>query len=912
MLQDTSRFLCEKNQACKARKALQMRRISGRVYGNRLRCILTSRKCIPFTEMNWRDKTIWVWVDRLLLAVVGGLLSLLVWPELESVATFTALRLEPWPWWVSLTTIMLVSFLLWFVLRKVGSNTPAWLVSFRSLRNPPLFMFGFVSFCLLYWWRVDGPLLWGIGFIMAPHIIDALLRRWICPALRALWTHIRTKQGHASLIPTPPPNSTDRLLQWMEKEGHINSPSEDRFEFQFVARRIANVLGESKPKTVGLIGRYGSGKTSLLKMVESYLKDLPSTPAGSSQEVITCWISGWGIHEDKAAEVILKEAITKLAEKTDTLSIAYLPQRYRAAISGSGSMPERFLSAVLGDGGTPLACLRRLDRLLCRLDLRMVIFLEDIDRNKDKTCLVEIGTLLDDLKRLDCLTFVLAMGDPSDPDSTLRRVCEYIEVVPRPEPQSLLTIIVEFRRHWLSEVDEEAKCVSDKDRDARLGIKGSSPLQIIAALGYGQKRVVNHLVDLLANPRTQKTSLRRTHLAWRSLKGEIDLDDLLMANAIRMTTPDVFAFINTNISLLQLDSRRTRGDPILRPLQDTWKTMKDKHPEWEAATNLAEHIFRTLKLSSGNSPPSESAVRYQRVEDSSSTDYWARLVREEMPPGEIHDTEILTAIHKWNEDPMLQSFRDMGMREALLSDEEGRVFQKLEQFKESINERTLLLVLEAQIQQTLVEKEAKADQNNCLVLSEWRYLVPDNLRGEDRWASWVERQVSAAIPRSLGYALDLYEIMFEPSKCRSESLRSKILNTFQDKFSGHPQALAGALDPDRPDTLKRLIDPMTPPVDKPFNPEDWRWLGDTLLQAGKHRPEVVIPQIAMIVTYSQPAIITFLDNTTEKLFGPELECFMRLMNVDFDISRYQAETKGRILYCRERAKEWLTQHEKPA
>jgi hypothetical protein len=180
----------------------------------------------------------------------------------------------------------------------------------RLLRNPPIFLPGLLL-CGFIWWLEHNHSfsLLNIGLVMGALVVGGIVEGvsyWL------FWAPRIDEECKQEKRPTNSVSSLDSingLLQWLEKEEAVKTPLEDRFEFKPIAKRITNVLKESKPNTVGLLGRYGSGKTSLLKMVEFYLKNPPSTVTGSPPKVITCWISGWGFHEDKAVEVILKKTV---------------------------------------------------------------------------------------------------------------------------------------------------------------------------------------------------------------------------------------------------------------------------------------------------------------------------------------------------------------------------------------------------------------------------------------------------------------------------------------------------------------------------------------------------------------------------------------------------------------------------
>jgi hypothetical protein len=120
-----------------------------------------------------------------------------------------------------------------------------------------------------------------------------------------------------------------------------------------------------------------------------------------------------------------------LAKSLDCLGLAAVPAHYREALSNAGSAWLKPLAALLNPNRDPLDVLRKLDSLLTCIGKRMVIFLEDLDRDRDgATDWKELASLLDRLKELDRVSFVLAVNRTGSTRDVLMRVCEHLELIP--------------------------------------------------------------------------------------------------------------------------------------------------------------------------------------------------------------------------------------------------------------------------------------------------------------------------------------------------------------------------------------------------------------------------------------------------------------------------------------------------
>ena len=72
---------------------------------------------------------------------------------------------------------------------------------------------------------------------------------------------------------------------WTDRE--ISTKEDDRFGFQDYAEVLAGrILEAGTPLTIGLFGSWGSGKTSLMRLIDAELMT-------SDNKVTTLWINVW-------------------------------------------------------------------------------------------------------------------------------------------------------------------------------------------------------------------------------------------------------------------------------------------------------------------------------------------------------------------------------------------------------------------------------------------------------------------------------------------------------------------------------------------------------------------------------------------------------------------------------------------
>jgi hypothetical protein len=257
-----------------------------------------------------------------------------------------------------------------------------------------------------------------------------------------------------------------------------------------------------------------------------------------------------------ASEHILSAVIYKLSKRVDCLALSGLPQSYRAALSKGDGFVNRIFGALFGLGDDPVKLLRRLDPVLLAANARLVIFIEDVDRNDNASALLlQVESVLDRLRHLKNLSFVLAASERTDAGGEnvdFARLCERVEVIPPLRTHLVWQVVSAFRDESLSKFESDIDPVRPQMRK----IPDSIPEAEWRLPGNARVRFpYKDAAALLSTPRLLKYALRWVRDAWEPLHGEIDFDHLLAVGILKSGAPKAYNFLLLNIARIRHFSR---------------------------------------------------------------------------------------------------------------------------------------------------------------------------------------------------------------------------------------------------------------------------------------------------------------------------------------------------------------------
>ena len=208
-----------------------------------------------------------------------------------------------------------------------------------------------------------------------------------------------------------------------------NPTTDDKLEFTSMAEVIEEVLlGTTPPFTIGIFGEWGSGKTSLMKMIEKHLRD---------KKVKTVWFNAWKYDgkeviwnaliqsifytmirdEDLKKEESGKQLVERISEVASNLAIF-------AAKVGTRFVPGGIIKEVdvdeLVNAIRPLSATEQqfsffnefektFDSLVedyVGVDGRLVVFIDDLDRCLPENAIMVMEALKLYLDRANCVFII--------------------------------------------------------------------------------------------------------------------------------------------------------------------------------------------------------------------------------------------------------------------------------------------------------------------------------------------------------------------------------------------------------------------------------------------------------------------------------------------------------------------------
>lgn len=541
---------------------------------------------------------------------------------------------------------------------------------------------------------------WGflVGILVA--IGYRLLREWL------------TEKKSDNTISSPPvqeeiasdrngQHRIEKIIDWIMEEKPIETNTLDFFDAEVYATRIFEKIRMGAFQNCALVGGYGTGKSSVLNLVEKKLLDKGLKLESSSEcsKICVCRVDGWGCLRAKVPEAILKQAVHELQDSIDCLAVSRLPIRYQQALERLPS-PGPIMSALISEPTDAAVELEKLDSILHTAGIHLVIMIEDIDRNGkkgEKAMGVEVPALLDRLKKCDAITVIVTLGLENPNADVLVRVCEHREdMVCRTD--DMVKIIKKFRDYCLTEYPKDQP--KDKkdldpvkriDRDKRFMEASETVLESITKHKDGnvqteKRSVMYDLAKEIFSPRNLKSVLRRTYQIWESLHGEIDFDELLVMNTLRFGEPVVFSFIQINRDLFQrlhYTKEKSEKEEVRKQIYARWNrfegigdsTGKLSDSELgfskEAFYDCMRFIFPLIQEEMDRFDPYPQSIALSHVND-----YWERYHLEEIPKNQVRDQTVYRAIEKWREDSNAKVINNRTLAENFVEDRQCRLIME--------------------------------------------------------------------------------------------------------------------------------------------------------------------------------------------------------------------------------------------
>lgn len=619
---------------------------------------------------------------------------------------------------------------------------------------------------------------------------------------------------------------------WDEIESWLESDAPARYDFlgnQAVAHRVSFLVNEGT-RSMGIVGPFGAGKTSIARWVTDRLKRYEV----GGRKFLVCHHSCWGFETSASAiQDMLGSAVSKLSAEVDTFQIDSLPESYRQTFSAGDGWVEAILNLVLSNPD-PMEQFSRLSELLSDFCGKLVFIVEDLDRNDTRNFEIqEVLAFLERLKGYSNISFILTGGRSSSQHIDYAKLCDHIEFLRTIQPYSSSHLI-------------ERVCQQCLDGNAfphvRLGNPTRNyewnPLSGLLMRDFEELSLPQAVASLLSTPRSLRHALGRTFSAWHILYGEIDFFHLLTVNILRFGAPECFQFLIRRWDRLHSlpNQRSSHGEDringIRQAIIDDWNRTIQK-VEWNpsAALQVMEFILPATeywlgdKSQYGHSQSGQQHVTEER--------YWIRAINEAIDLEDVRDQEVIRDIQAWLDAPGTTTELVIKLTS---SSKYSDVWENLARGLLANQRDKILLLCEQVIRHILVEQGPSACDDSQGFVHTWRFANQYVSNHQDNKA-WLQDRISDAAECSIEMINALWHYYGAPGRFSilrtedSESVRQHLLSIVKECVKDDSALVARLSHNDSATLYKLVFDPGNEGDTILAGVQPWSWLGRHILAA---------------------------------------------------------------------------------
>ena len=422
-------------------------------------------------------------------------------------------------------------------------------------------------------------------------------------------------------------------------ETPIKSTIHDKYNRVAIAQKLKDKLMGYDGKSfrrIALVGDFGTGKSSTLNLLEELINKEQNYKVKSNEKWVFAHFDAWG-KASKNNDIqgqLLEEVIFNLSKSISTSSVRELPKHYLSAMRDahiSSKLFSNFLSGVFSAEQQ----LKNLNLLLKENNLRLCIFIEDMDRNPEAINAVNsIAPLLDNLKLTNKISFVFTLGYSEGASQIVSRITEYREDLPP----------INFQKEISKLVKEQHQEATSKQFELFNELVNSDWLAhqayFLSQAGLRTKSTIGilPLLDkLIVSAREYAAIKREVTSNWSVLAGEFNFDDLLILTALKISSPLAYDFIHINIQSLQAAHNK-------EDLLKSWDAIDFNQMTYKKDTSfkLVSYLFSMLSSSTMYTRP-------QSIAENSVKNYWnIYLNSSSKNNAEFSDQELFKEMKKFD------------------------------------------------------------------------------------------------------------------------------------------------------------------------------------------------------------------------------------------------------------------------
>jgi hypothetical protein len=428
--------------------------------------------------------------------------------------------------------------------------------------------------------------------------------------------------------------------------------SEDCFQRYEFSKRIASIVTKpsiDKSLIIGLYGRWGEGKTTVMNFIQ---KELP-------KETITVNFNPWLFSDEqhllKSFFVSISDSLGA-SDKTKKEKIGELLSDYGGAI-GSVTQFVGFNTDGLEKLGNKLKTTsteelkKRIDELIIQSGKNIVVFVDDIDRLDitEVQYVFKLVKLVGDFPRT---CYILSFDDEmvsaalspkygGDSKSAGYNFLEKIIQIPLKIPKASKKALSKYTLDLLNKVLDDSSIDLNQ-------VESNEFLEVFN----------NAFLPIMDNPRLGIRFANSLSFSLPLLNGEVNISNLMILEGVKIFYPGLYDFIRSNGQLFleridrdqsDFSNKKQKQDEIKKEISQATVMYDEK--KQKVIIGMLEQLFPQLKIIYSNSGYADDIyVRWTKEKRICSTKYFDRYFSYSVQEGDIPDNYFENLIKDFEDD----------------------------------------------------------------------------------------------------------------------------------------------------------------------------------------------------------------------------------------------------------------------
>ncbi len=424
----------------------------------------------------------------------------------------------------------------------------------------------------------------------------------------------------------------------------ISSKEEDSFSRWKFAERIGQVISKrTDPSSIviGLYGKWGDGKTSVLNFIEKSLE--------KDNHVICIKFNPWRFGSEEQllmgffndiAEALDVKLHTREDKLKDTAKKIFPSLTSIAGSEEVGKIMTSFISTPNIDEFK-----NRIEKILEQAKKRVLIQIDDVDRldKNEIHALFRLVKLTADFKHT---AYILAF----DKDIVASSLQDRYSNTQGNSGEAFLEKIIQVPLHLP---------LAEKSVLRQLCFNGINEALNIAEINLTEKQVQEFLYsfnsafdDSLTTPRKAKLYGNILMFSLPILKGEVNVVDFMLIEGIRIFCPDLYELLRNNKSLFSdvfSEHGYTNNEKEISFIKKIVNSTLDNsiNVNKDGFIELLKNLFPKLESVFGNTTyGSDWLTNWRQNQNICSSDYYDRYFTYSIPTSDISDMEIRTLVER--------------------------------------------------------------------------------------------------------------------------------------------------------------------------------------------------------------------------------------------------------------------------